>query len=166
MDFHSHLAETEIIGLLGGLYDEDERILFILSVFPCRSLSTSLQCEIDPVSDIEARSFFSSKGFVVVGWYHSHPTFEPTPSVRDIENQTDYQTMFRRHELGVEPFVGVIVSPFDPRNLSYLSEFQFLSVSDRFDENLNCRKLHRCFYCLTLAPTSCFDKNVSLIFML
>ncbi|KAG0337215.1 Myb-like, SWIRM and MPN domains 1 [Podila horticola] len=140
MDFHSHLAETEIIGLLGGLYDEDERILFILSVFPCRSLSTSLQCEIDPVSDIEARSFFSSKGFVVVGWYHSHPTFEPTPSVRDIENQTDYQTMFRRHELGVEPFVGVIVSPFDPRNLSYLSEFQFLSVSERFDENLNCRK--------------------------
>ncbi|KAF8988374.1 hypothetical protein BGZ52_010922 [Haplosporangium bisporale] len=139
MDFHSHLAETEIIGLLGGLYDEDERILFILSVFPCRSLSTSLQCEIDPVSDIEARSFFSSKGFVVVGWYHSHPTFEPTPSVRDIENQTDYQTMFRRHELGVEPFVGVIVSPFDPRNLSYLSEFQFLSVSDRFDESLNCR---------------------------
>ncbi|KAG0031571.1 hypothetical protein BGZ81_000983 [Podila clonocystis] len=139
MDFHSHLAETEIIGLLGGLYDEDERILFILSVFPCRSLSTSLQCEIDPVSDIEARSFFSSKGFVVVGWYHSHPTFEPTPSVRDIENQTDYQTMFRRHELGVEPFVGVIVSPFDPRNLSYLSEFQFLSVSERFDENLNCR---------------------------
>ncbi|KAF9336582.1 hypothetical protein BG006_008148 [Podila minutissima] len=139
MDFHSHLAETEIIGLLGGLYDEDERILFILSVFPCRSLSTSLQCEIDPVSDIEARSFFSSKGFVVVGWYHSHPTFEPTPSIRDIENQTDYQTMFRRHELGVEPFVGVIVSPFDPRNLSYLSEFQFLSVSGRFDENLNCR---------------------------
>ncbi|KAG0039166.1 hypothetical protein BGZ82_009426 [Podila clonocystis] len=139
MDFHSHLAETEIIGLLGGLYDEDERILFILSVFPCRSLSTSLQCEIDPVSDIEARSFFSSKGFVVVGWYHSHPTFEPTPSIRDIENQTDYQTMFRRHELGVEPFVGVIVSPFDPRNLSCLSEFQFLSVSERFDENLNCR---------------------------
>ncbi|KAG0346943.1 hypothetical protein BG004_000471 [Podila humilis] len=139
MDFHSHLAETEIIGLLGGLYDEDERILFILSVFPCRSLSTSLQCEIDPVSDIEARSFFSSKGFVVVGWYHSHPTFEPTPSIRDIENQTDYQTMFRRHELGVEPFVGVIVSPFDPRNLSYISEFQFLSVSDQFDENLNCR---------------------------
>ncbi|KAF9430711.1 Myb-like, SWIRM and MPN domains 1 [Podila epigama] len=139
MDFHSHLAQTEIIGLLGGLYDEDERILFILSVFPCRSLSTSLQCEIDPVSDIEARSFFSSKGFVVVGWYHSHPTFEPTPSIRDIENQTDYQTMFRRHELGVEPFVGAIVSPFDPRNLSYLSEFQFLSVSEEFDENLNCR---------------------------
>ncbi|KAF9986960.1 hypothetical protein BGZ65_005561 [Modicella reniformis] len=97
MDFHSHMAETEVIGLLGGLYDEDERILFILGVFPCRSISTGLQCEMDPESDVEARYFFSSKGFVVVGWYHSHPTFEPNPSIRDIENQSDHQAMFRRH---------------------------------------------------------------------
>lgn len=139
MDFHSHLAETEVIGLLGGLYDEDEKILFILGVFPCRSVSTGLQCEMDPESDVEARFFFSSKGFVVVGWYHSHPTFEPNPSIRDIENQSEHQTMFRRHELNVEPFVGVIVSPFDPRNLSFLSKFQFLSVSEQVDERLNCR---------------------------
>ncbi|KAG0215939.1 Myb-like, SWIRM and MPN domains 1 [Mortierella sp. GBA30] len=139
MDFHSHLAETEVIGLLGGLYDEDEKILFILGVFPCRSISTGLQCEMDPESDVEARFFFSSKGFVVVGWYHSHPTFEPNPSIRDIENQSEHQTMFRRPELGVEPFVGVIVSPFDPTNLSFLSKFQFLSVSEQFDEAFNCR---------------------------
>ncbi|KAF9174972.1 hypothetical protein BGX21_008026 [Mortierella sp. AD011] len=139
MDFHSHMAETEVIGLLGGLYDEDERILFILGVFPCRSISTGLQCEMDPESDVEARYFFSSKGFVVVGWYHSHPTFEPNPSIRDIENQCEHQNMFRRHGTGVEPFVGVIVSPFDPRNLSFLSKFQFLAVSEQFDEQLNCR---------------------------
>ncbi|KAF9110684.1 Myb-like, SWIRM and MPN domains 1 [Mortierella sp. AM989] len=139
MDFHSHMAETEVIGLLGGLYDEDERILFILGVFPCRSISTGLQCEMDPESDVEARYFFSSKGFVVVGWYHSHPTFEPNPSIRDIENQCEHQAMFRRHGTGVEPFVGVIVSPFDPRNLSFLSKFQFLAVSEQFDEELNCR---------------------------
>ncbi|KAF8983581.1 Myb-like, SWIRM and MPN domains 1 [Entomortierella lignicola] len=139
MDFHSHMAETEVIGLLGGLYDEDERILFILGVFPCRSISTGLQCEMDPESDVEARYFFSSKGFVVVGWYHSHPTFEPNPSIRDIENQCEHQAMFRRHGTGVEPFVGVIVSPFDPRNLSFLSKFQFLAVSEQFNEHLNCR---------------------------
>ncbi|KAF9357800.1 hypothetical protein BGX26_003061 [Mortierella sp. AD094] len=139
MDFHSHMAETEVIGLLGGLYDEDERILFILGVFPCRSISTGLQCEMDPESDVEARYFFSSKGFVVVGWYHSHPTFEPNPSIRDIENQCEHQNMFRRHGTGVEPFVGVIVSPFDPRNLSFLSKFQFLAVSEQFNEQLSCR---------------------------
>ncbi|KAG0366345.1 Myb-like, SWIRM and MPN domains 1 [Gamsiella multidivaricata] len=132
-------AMTEVIGLLGGLYDEDERILFILGVYPCRSISTGLQCEMDPESDVEARYFFSSKGFVVVGWYHSHPTFEPNPSIRDIENQCEHQAMFRRHGTGVEPFVGVIVSPFDPRNLSFLSKFQFLTVSEEFDENLSCR---------------------------
>ncbi|KAI1318101.1 hypothetical protein EDD11_007153 [Mortierella claussenii] len=139
MDFHSHMAQTEVIGLLGGLYDEDERILFILGVFPCRSISTGLQCEMDPESDVEARYFFSSKGFVVVGWYHSHPTFEPNPSIRDIENQCEHQAMFRRHGTGVEPFVGVIVSPFDPRNLSFLSKFQFLTVSEEVDDHLSCR---------------------------
>jgi len=27
----------------------------------------------------------------VVGWYHSHPTFHPDPSLIDIENQYNYQ---------------------------------------------------------------------------
>jgi hypothetical protein len=80
---------------------------------------------------------------VVVGWYHSHPTFEPNPSVRDIENQCEHQAMFRRHGTGVEPFVGVIVSPFDPNNLSYLSKFQFLAVSEQYNQQLNCRIPYR-----------------------
>ncbi|KAF8940244.1 hypothetical protein BGZ58_007255 [Dissophora ornata] len=143
MDFHSHMAETEVIGLLGGLYEEDERILFILGVFPCRSISTGLQCEMDPASEIEAREFFSAKGFVVVGWYHSHPTFEPNPSIRDIETQCEYQNLFRRHRSGVEPFIGVIVSPFDPKSLSFLSKFQFLTASEQYDSKLNCREPYR-----------------------
>ncbi|CAG8520541.1 18735_t:CDS:2 [Racocetra fulgida] len=40
---------------------------------------------------IAAREVFAEKGLEFVGWYHSHPTFEPQPSVRDIENQTQYQ---------------------------------------------------------------------------
>ena len=31
------------------------------------------------------------QGYLTVGWYHSHPTFVPDPSVRDIENQSVYQ---------------------------------------------------------------------------
>lgn len=45
----------------------------------------------DPVSEMAARELFEQKGLDVVGWYHSHPTFEPQPSIRDIENQTSYQ---------------------------------------------------------------------------
>ena len=45
----------------------------------------------DPTSEMKAREVFAEKGYSVVGWYHSHPTFEPHPSIRDIENQTSYQ---------------------------------------------------------------------------
>ncbi|KAI8820186.1 SWIRM domain-containing protein, partial [Fimicolochytrium jonesii] len=114
MDFHSHLAQTEIIGLLGGTYDALTSTLSIRDVFPCQSMSTGVQCEMDPDSEVQARDAFAQKELDVVGWYHSHPTFEPIPSIRDIENQTNYQTLFQRHDTGVEPFIGAIVSPYDP----------------------------------------------------
>lgn len=115
MDFHSHLAHTEIIGLLGGnfIQRDSTKILQVKLVFPCKSTSTGIQCEMDPASEMMAREVFSEKGFNVVGWYHSHPTFEPHPSIRDIENQTSYQVnintvtkpsrilkFFDRHYLG------------------------------------------------------------------
>ena len=91
MDFHSHLAQTEIIGLLGGKYQPQQHVLLIESVFPCNSLSTGVQCEMDPESEMKARDVFAEQGLEVVGWYHSHPTFEPNPSIRDIENEVAYQ---------------------------------------------------------------------------
>ncbi|RCH81096.1 Myb-like, SWIRM and MPN domains 1, partial [Rhizopus stolonifer] len=110
MDFHSHLAHTEIIGLLGGNFIRrgESKILQVKTVFPCQSTSTGIQCEMDPASEMKARDEFAEKGFNVVGWYHSHPTFEPHPSIRDIENQTSYQTLFREEKTGDEPFIGVI----------------------------------------------------------
>ncbi|KAF9972203.1 hypothetical protein BGZ73_004706 [Actinomortierella ambigua] len=144
MDFHAHLAHTEIIGLLGGIYDEVAKELRINSVFPCKSLSTGLQCEMDPTSEMEARDYFEQRGMVVVGWYHSHPTFEPNPSIRDIENQVNYQDLFRRPQDGIEPFVGVIVSPYDPMSLAMVSKIQFLSISQRVDERMGCRIPYAC----------------------
>ncbi|KAF9161355.1 hypothetical protein DFQ26_004652 [Actinomortierella ambigua] len=144
MDFHAHLAHTEIIGLLGGVYDEVAMELRIDSVFPCKSLSTGLQCEMDPTSEMEARDYFEQRGMVVVGWYHSHPTFEPNPSIRDIENQVNYQDLFRRPQDGIEPFVGVIVSPYDPMSLAMVSKIQFLSISQQVDERMGCRIPYAC----------------------
>lgn len=46
MEFHSHLAYTEIIGLLGGRVVQDEngrKQLKVEYVFPCRSTSTGIQ---------------------------------------------------------------------------------------------------------------------------
>lgn len=46
MEFHAHLAYTEIIGLLGGRFLKDEEgqgKLKVEYVFPCRSTSTGTQ---------------------------------------------------------------------------------------------------------------------------
>ena len=58
MDFHAHLASTEIIGLLGGVLDIVTNTLNVLAVFPCNSISTGMQCEIDPTSQIAALDAF------------------------------------------------------------------------------------------------------------
>ncbi|CEG72676.1 hypothetical protein RMATCC62417_08190 [Rhizopus microsporus] len=134
MDFHAHLAHTEIIGLLGGNFikKENAKILQVKSVFPCKSTSTGIQCEMDPESEMKAREVFAEQGYNVVGWYHSHPTFEPHPSIRDIENQTSYQTLFR--EAGDEPFIGVIVTPYNAEIQSDHSQFQYLHISTQWNE--------------------------------
>ncbi|KAI8145783.1 hypothetical protein BJV82DRAFT_602246 [Fennellomyces sp. T-0311] len=136
MDFHSHLAHTEIIGLLGGNFVESggAKVLKVESVFPCRSTSTGIQCEMDPASEMKAREVFAEKGYSVVGWYHSHPTFEPHPSIRDIENQTSYQTLFRHESTGDEPFIGVIVTPYDTETVSDHSQIQYIHISSRWNE--------------------------------
>lgn len=50
-----------------------------------------MQCEMDPVSQTQASERLAAKGLSVVGWYHSHPAFDPNPSVRDIDTQAKYQ---------------------------------------------------------------------------
>lgn len=118
MDFHSHMTQKEIIGFLAGWYDDSAKKLHIQAAFPCRSLGTEdddVQVEMDPASEVEVRSQVSQRGVRIIGWYHSHPTFEPEPSRRDIENQTNYQTLFRNTSSLNEPFVGAIVGPYDDR---------------------------------------------------
>lgn len=116
LDFHAHLSLAEVIGLLGGKVKND--IIQVLSIFPCQSIGSHRECEMDPVSEMEATAQFAEMGLIPVGWYHSHPTFEPNPSCRDIETQTMYQSLFRRtHESKIgsdvsEPFLSFIVSPF------------------------------------------------------
>lgn len=112
MDYHSHLSVAEVIGLLGGRFDAESKKLHVLSIFPCRSIGTRKECEMDPISEMEAVAQFASLDLMPVGWYHSHPTFEPSPSCRDIETQTMYQVLFSHTADSAEPFLGFIVSPF------------------------------------------------------
>ncbi|KAI8097524.1 uncharacterized protein BX664DRAFT_258065 [Halteromyces radiatus] len=116
MDFHAHLMTTEIIGFLAGEWDKTTRRILVKEAYPCRSLNTGqndVNVEMDPTSALETRQLIEDKNMTVVGWYHSHPTFIPDPSLVDIENQCNYQRLCRDELL--EPFVGAIVGPYDPR---------------------------------------------------
>ena len=49
-----------------------------------------------------------SIGLHVVGWYHSHPSSEATPSVNDVTQQLMYQESIQTKN-GDEPCVGLII---------------------------------------------------------
>ncbi|XP_038162854.1 histone H2A deubiquitinase MYSM1 isoform X2 [Cyprinodon tularosa] len=127
MDMHAHVSRGEVIGLLGGTFNKEEKILEICAAEPCNSVSTGLQCEMDPLSQTQACDVLSSLGFSVVGWYHSHPSFQPNPSVRDINTQDQFQSYFSR---GGAPFIGMIVSPYDSANTSPHSQITCLLVKE------------------------------------
>jgi len=80
IDFHAHLATTEIIGFLAGKWDGDAKLINIEDAFPCQSLSTgedAVNVEMDPQAELQIRDTIQQLGMRVVGWYHSHPTFQP-----------------------------------------------------------------------------------------
>jgi len=120
-DMHAHLSESEIIGLLGGRYVSAERCLYIQAAFPCKSTARVdaglTDVEMDPISQIAAGNAIVNQGMTVVGWYHSHPRFQPDPSITDIENQSNYQNLFRSDIVKSEtnnlcPFVGLIIGTY------------------------------------------------------
>ena len=90
----------------------------IFAAEPCNSVSTGLQCEMDPLSQTQACELLSALGHSVVGWYHSHPTFHPNPSLRDIHTQDQFQvpphpyTHTHEHTLTSTPYVCVDVCVF------------------------------------------------------
>ncbi|KAG7487677.1 hypothetical protein MATL_G00026540 [Megalops atlanticus] len=101
MDMHAHVSMGEVIGLLGGAYSEADKVLKICAAEPCNSLSTGLQCEMDPVSQTQASELLAGQGYSV--------------------------SYFSR---GGAPFIGVIISPYNPTNASPHSQTTCLVVSE------------------------------------
>ncbi|KAL7519948.1 hypothetical protein ACHAWX_004702 [Stephanocyclus meneghinianus] len=146
-DLHAHLCDSEIIGFLGGRYSEKEKCIYIQATFPCKSTDRSdsgyTDVEMDPVSQIYAREAIDTHGMSVVGWYHSHPTFQPDPSVTDIENQANYQHLFAETSNSsgsVIPFVGLIVGTYDSRNPTSQSVMRWFHV--RKKETATYKSVH------------------------
>ncbi|KAG8437088.1 hypothetical protein GDO86_007969 [Hymenochirus boettgeri] len=140
LDLHAHVSMAEVIGLLGGRYLEAESIVEICAAEPCNSLSTGLQCEMDPVSQTQASEALASHGYSVIGWYHSHPAFDPNPSIRDIDTQAKYQNYFSR---GGAKFLGMIISPYNRSNPLPQSQVSCLIISDELSKDGSYRIPYR-----------------------
>lgn len=129
MDFHAHLSSYEVIGLLGGTWNPDTRQLVVIEAYACRRAEGSdaaTSVELDPAAQVEVQHLMEQKGQKCVGWYHSHPVFEPSPSQKDMDNQRNYQALFRCEKTKLEPFLGIIVGPYDvnmPHPLSVITAF-------------------------------------------
>ncbi|KAF9979158.1 hypothetical protein BGZ73_005326 [Actinomortierella ambigua] len=144
MDFHAHLMTTEIIGFLAGTWDRQTKTIEIQANFPCRSLPTGqnhVNVEMDPTSEFEVRQEIEKRNMRIVGWYHSHPTFTPDPSLVDIENQTSYQRLFKDEAMNEEPFVGAIVGPYDPRLPGLSSVINWFYISQAPQERGHPKRL-------------------------
>ncbi|XP_041064442.1 histone H2A deubiquitinase MYSM1 isoform X1 [Carcharodon carcharias] len=141
MDMHAHVSMAEVIGLLGGRYSSGNKVLEICVAEPCNSLSTGLQCEMDPVSQTQASEALAGRGYSIVGWYHSHPAFDPDPSLRDIDTQAKYQNYFSR---GGAQFVGMIISPYNRSNSLPYSQVTCLIVSEELSTDGHFRLPYKC----------------------
>ncbi|XP_063408266.1 histone H2A deubiquitinase MYSM1-like [Mytilus trossulus] len=141
MDVHAHVSKTEVIGMLGGQCCGGT--LSVTMAIPCNSTSTGMQCEMDPVSQTQASEEIHKYGMSVVGWYHSHPTFNPDPSIRDMETQLKFQEWFSK---GGNRYIGIIVSPYNRLNPNMSSDVQCLTVSEEVNLVQMCNKPYKFDY--------------------
>lgn len=92
----------------------------------------NLLTHLSTVSQADASERLSKAGYHVVGWYHSHPTFVPNPSLRDLETQAKYQQLFAE---GNQPFLALILNPYSShQNLSktsLVSKYKCLMLNDQ-----------------------------------
>lgn len=91
------------------------------------------------VSQALAKERLERSNYSVVGWYHSHPTFIPNPSLRDLETQSNFQQMFSK-ESG-KPFIALILSPYSTviessTKSTLVSKFKCLLVSEQFNSQV------------------------------
>eukprot|EP00884_Botryococcus_braunii_P019406 jgi/Botrbrau1/6149/Bobra.331_2s0039.1 len=117
MDFHSHLSLNEVIGILKGTWDPEQRLITVVGAIPVRELGTEddrINVEMDAEDEYRVRQAIEREPEMrVVGWYHSHPQFPAMPSLIDLYNQVNQQHAHRSTEHECEPFIGAIVGPYD-----------------------------------------------------
>ena len=63
----------------------------------------------------QAKRRLQDSNLRLVGWYHAHTDFRADPTTQDVLVQQALQHQFKDTTSVMEPFVGLIVSPYNPR---------------------------------------------------
>lgn len=63
------------------------------------------------VSQVEQSNSLIAEGYDLLGWFHSHPLFEPNPSHTDVRTQAEMQQQFSLET--DRPFIGLIMGCID-----------------------------------------------------
>lgn len=125
MDLHAHMSLTEVMGLVGGIWNPEKKTLIILHYEPCRNVASSTtHCDMCPISQANAADSIHSRGLSILGWFHSHPTFAPEPSQQDLDTQISVQQWIGNDK----PCIGIILSPFSLQGALIASPYRCLVV--------------------------------------
>jgi hypothetical protein len=70
-DFHGHMCEAEVIGLLAGKWDGIKKKLYVQAAFPCTATERveddgSTDVELDPVAELAVRELISSLRYIYI----------------------------------------------------------------------------------------------------
>lgn len=117
IDLHSHLSLNEVLGYLGGLWDNATNTLIVKKGYPCQFMPQDVTTSNAVDIEREIQKSMIEDNLKLVGWYHSHPTFDVQPTLRDCDNQLDYQMQLKGNtDAAYTPCVGFICSPFDKKS--------------------------------------------------
>ncbi|RMX54484.1 hypothetical protein pdam_00021668 [Pocillopora damicornis] len=107
MDYHCHLTTSEVVGYLAGQFDPQTHHMKVVQAFPCRCRFADKENALKV--EEEVRNAIAQRGLFLVGWYHSHPSYQPDPSLQDIQNQLNYQSILQQENA---PY-GACLAPYD-----------------------------------------------------
>ncbi|XP_052747630.1 MPN domain-containing protein CG4751 [Galleria mellonella] len=127
LDIHCHLKKEEVYGYLAGTWDLNTHNLMITHTFPCLVSKNDSRPRV--LVELEIQMEIEKLGLTLLGWYHSHPTNPAMPSLRDCDNQLEYQIKMRGpSEISYIPCIGVICSPYNPESPVLESSLTFFWV--------------------------------------
>lgn len=157
-DLHSHLClEVEIMGLLGGTYDEETGSLRVVRCYPLKEEQQGSQSVAADPSDhfLATERMRSEDGLELVGWYHSHPCFENVPSNTDCHQHYihKYEDEHKR------PYIGLIVSSWSTPDTEHgTSHFRFFNSLKESGNNSGTDAVYTPYECRAHAMV---DREVS-----